>query len=343
MHTFVKQIGPGLLLCVALAGLAYVLGVAFPLVGGAVFALLAGMVLATHIGKKEVYVSGIAFSSKKILQLAVVLLGFGLDVRVLFETGRQSLPIILSTIATALLLAFLVQRYTNIKQATAILVGVGSAICGGSAIAATAPVIEAEEEEVAQAIAVIFFFNLLAALLFPMIGQLVGFSTTSGEEFGLFAGTAINDTSSVTAAATTWDSLHGLDSQTLTTAVTVKLTRTLAIIPITLWLASWKSRSRKQQENSFSIQKVFPVFILFFIVASLMTSLLGFVGMPISMFQPIKQASRFLIMVAMAAIGLKTNLPNLLKNGKSALLLGLACWVTITIISLVLQSLLGLI
>lgn len=343
MHTFIKQIGPGLALCSAIAGLAYTLGMALPLVGGAVFALLIGMVLSSHIGKTELYTAGIAFSSKKILQLAVVLLGFGLDVRVLFETGRQSLPIILSTIATALLLAFLVQRYTQISQTTAILVGVGSAICGGSAIAATAPVIEAEEEEVAQAIAVIFFFNLLAALLFPIIGQLVGFSTTSGEEFGLFAGTAINDTSSVTAAATTWDSLHELGSQTLTTAVTVKLTRTLAIIPITLWLSSWKSRSRNHQEQNFSIQQVFPVFILFFIGASLMTSLLSYFGIPTAIFHPIKQASRFFIMVAMAAIGLKTNLPSLIKNGKPALLLGLLCWIAITLVSLALQYMMGLI
>lgn len=112
------------------------------------------------------------------------------------------------------------------------LVGVGSSICGGSAIAATAPVIGADDDEVAQAISVIFFFNILAAVLFPILGSLVGFSTTDGEAFGVFAGTAVNDTSSVTAAAASWDSMWGLGTQTLDKAVTVKLTRTLAIIPI---------------------------------------------------------------------------------------------------------------
>lgn len=112
-------------------------------------------------------------------------------------------------------------------------VGVGSSICGGSAIAATAPVIDADDEEVAQAISVIFFFNVLAALIFPAFGKLIGFNTMTGESFGIFAGTAVNDTSSVTACASTWDSMWNLGTETLDTAVTVKLTRTLAIIPIT--------------------------------------------------------------------------------------------------------------
>ena len=110
----------------------------------------------------------------------------------------------------------------------------------GSAIAATAPVIEASDEEVAQSISVIFLFNMIAALLFPTLGTLLGFSTKSGEAFGIFAGTAINDTSSVTAAASTWDSMYHLQSATLDKAVTVKLTRTLAIIPITLVLSFFK-------------------------------------------------------------------------------------------------------
>ena len=124
------------------------------------------------------------------------------------------------------------------------LIGVGSSICGGSAIAATAPIIDADDDEVAQAISVIFFFNVLAALLFPMFGHFLGFDTTSGEAFGIFAGTAVNDTSSVTATASTWDSMWNLGTQTLDKAVTVKLTRTLAIIPITLVLALFRANSQ---------------------------------------------------------------------------------------------------
>jgi len=137
------------------------------------------------------------------------------------------------------------QKVMHIPEKISTLVGVGSSICGGSAIAATATVIDADDEEVAQAISVIFFFNVLAAILFPSLGALLGFSHTSGEAFGIFAGTAINDTSSVTAAASTWDSMYNLGSATLDKAVTVKLTRTLAIIPITLLLAFIRTKRKK--------------------------------------------------------------------------------------------------
>lgn len=155
------------------------------------------------------------------------------------ETGKQSLPIIVATIVTSLVIAFILQKAMNIPSKISTLVGVGSSICGGSAIAATAPVTDADDEEVAQTISVIFLFNVLAAILFPRLGAILGFSQTSGEAFGIFAGTAINDTSSVTAAASTWDNLYGLGTATLDKAVTVKLTITLAIIPITLGLACW--------------------------------------------------------------------------------------------------------
>ena len=124
------------------------------------------------------------------------------------------------------------------------LIGVGSSICGGSAIAATAPIIDADDDEVAQAISVIFFFQMFQLLYcFQLFGHFLGFDTTSGEAFGIFAGTAVNDTSSVTATASTWDSMWNLGSETLNTAVTVKLTRTLAIIPITLVLSLIRARS----------------------------------------------------------------------------------------------------
>lgn len=113
--------------------------------------------------------------------------------------------------------------------------------------------IDADDEEVAQSISVIFFFNVLAAILFPILGNLIGFSTTSGEAFGIFAGTAVNDTSSVTAAAATWDSMWGLGTATLDKAVTVKLTRTLAIIPITLVLAFLYTRKGQKARGKGSV------------------------------------------------------------------------------------------
>ena len=195
------------------------------------------MVITCFWTEKGTAESGIKWTSKIILQTAVVLLGFGMNLGVILQTGKQSLPIIVSTISTSLIIAWLLRKVLNVPSNTSILVGVGSSICGGSAIAATAPVIDADDTEVAQAISVIFFFNVIAAVLFPVLGNALGFDTTSGNAFGVFAGTAINDTSSVTAAASTWDSMWNLGSETLNTAVTVKLTRTLAIIPITLVLS----------------------------------------------------------------------------------------------------------
>ena len=319
-----KKYTAGLLICLAISIPAWFLGRLFPVVGGPVCAILIGMAIAPFIKGKERFRPGIAFTSKKILQYAVVLLGFGMNLSVVLEKGRQSLPIILATITTSILIAVLLFRLLKIPTKSAILIGVGSSICGGSAIAATAPVIDADDEEVAQAISVIFFFNVLAALIFPAAGGFLGFSQTDGNAFGIFAGTAINDTSSVTAAASTWDSVYGLGSSTLDTAVTVKLTRTLAIIPITLILAFLRARKAKKSDSAgnVSIKKIFPFFILYFIAASIITTVCVSAGVDVSVFSPLKELSKFFIVLAMAAIGLNTDIVKLIKTGGKPLTLG---------------------
>ena len=198
-----KTNGRGILLCIGIAAPAWLLGRAFPVVGGPIFGILIGMELCLALRDKEVYRAGIAFTSKKILQAAVVLLGFGLNLGVIAQTGKQSLPIIICTITTSLVIAWLFHKATGTPGQISMLIGVGSSICGGSAVAATASVIDAKDEDIAQSISVIFFFNVLAAVLFPPLGHLLGFETASGEAFGVFAGTAVNDTSSVTATSAT--------------------------------------------------------------------------------------------------------------------------------------------
>src|SRR5574344_2132908 len=229
------------------------------------------MVIALFWKNKAGAESGIKFASKKILQYAVILLGFGLNLNVVWQTGKESLPIIVCTITTSLVIAYVLHRVMKIPGRISTLVGVGSSICGGSAIAATAPVIGADDEEVAQAVSVIFFFIVMAAILFPTFGYLLDFDPASGGAFGVFAGTAINDTSSVTAAASTWDSMWGLGSATLDKAVTVKLTRTIAIIPITLVLAFIRARRERAAGGAgtrVDFRRIFPFFILYFIAAS---------------------------------------------------------------------------
>lgn len=285
---------------------------------------------------------GISFVSKKVLQYAVILLGFGMNLSVIWQTGKQSLPIILVTITTSLVVAWLLHKLMHIPGKISTLVGVGSSICGGSAVAATASVIDADDEEVAQAISVIFFFNMLAAIFFPALGALLGFSTTNGEAFGIFAGTAINDTSSVTAAASTWDSLYGLGSQTLDKAVTVKLTRTLAIIPITLVLAFVRTKRAKTDGTKVNFKKIFPMFILYFLLASVITTICVSAGVSASVFAPLKTLSKFLIVMAMCAVGLNTNIVKLVRTGGKPLIMGFCCWVGIAGMSLLMQHVLGI-
>lgn len=340
---FIKKNWKGIVLCLGIAVPSWFLGKEFKLIGGAVFAILIGMVITLLIKDKAPFEGGIKFTSKKVLQWAVVLLGFGMNLNVILETGKQSLPIIVCTITTSLVIAFLLHKVMHIPSKISTLVGVGSSICGGSAIAATAPVIDADDEEVAQAISVIFFFNILAALLFPTFGKLIGFDTLSGEAFGIFAGTAVNDTSSVTATASTWDSMWNLGSATLDKAVTVKLTRTLAIIPITLVLAFIRTRKEKNSgENKVSFKQIFPFFILYFIAASIITTIAVNLGVANTFFDPIKELSKFFIVLAMAAIGLNTNIIKLIKTGGKPIVMGMCCWIGITGVSLLMQHILGI-
>ena len=339
---FIRKNSKGILLCLLIAVPSWFAGKAFPIIGGPVIAILAGMIITLFFREKGSFAPGIKFTSKKVLQWAVILLGFGLNLNVILETGKQSLPIIVCTIATSLIVAYVLHKVMKIPGMISTLIGVGSSICGGSAVAATAPVIKADDEEVAQAISVIFFFNVLAAVLFPLLGTALGFSTVSGEGFGIFAGTAVNDTSSVTAAAATWDSMWNLGTATLDKAVTVKLTRTLAIIPITLGLSLHYGKKEAAAGKKFRLAQAVPVFVLYFVLASLATTLALQMGISATLFAPMKTLSKFLIVMAMAAIGLNSNIVKLIRTGGKPILLGGCCWIGITVVSLVLQKTLGL-
>ncbi len=326
----------GILFCFVISIPAWYAGNKFPLIGGPVFGILMGMILSCIIKEKKSLKPGILFTSKNILQLAVILLGFGMNLSDVFASGRRSLPIIICTITASLLVAFFLQKLLKIPSNTATLIGVGSSICGGSAIAATAPVIHADDEEVAQSISVIFLFNIIAAILFPAFGAFLGMTH---EEFAVFAGTAINDTSSVTAAASAWDTMYG--ANTLETATIVKLTRTLAIIPITFGLSIIKARQEQnstQHANSqYNLHQIFPLFIVFFLLASVITTIFH---LSPEVTLPMKAASKFLIVMAMTAIGCNTNIVKLIKTGGKPIFLGLSCWIVIILISLVMQLIL---
>lgn len=354
---FLKKNTGGILLCAVIAGIATFIAslsigsFSFELIGAPVLSILFGMFISLvfpRFSKRDIFSGGIKFSSKKILQWAVIILGFSLNLGTIAKVGGKSLPVIISTVAISLVTSFILMKVMKIKPKTACLIGVGSSICGGSAIAATAPVIDADDDDVAQSISVIFLFNILAALIFPTLGQAIGLGT---EGFAVFAGTAVNDTSSVTAAAATAENLYGV-SGILSAAVTVKLTRTLAIIPITLALAFYRTKKAKVQGGeaaSFSFGKIFPWFILYFIAASVITTVVGL--MPESGFTSfyndtfvsiMKWLAKFFIAMAMCGIGLNTNVVDLIKKGGKPIILGFCCWTAITLVSIVVQYLTGI-
>ncbi|WP_295815954.1 YeiH family protein [uncultured Veillonella sp.] len=337
---------PGILLCAILAIPCWLLGQQFHLVGSPIFAIILGIIIGSIFTswKREKTGAGIGFTSKKILQWAVILLGFGLNITQILHVGWISLPVIISTIATSLIVSYVIYRLTHIDSNSAVLIGVGSSICGGSAIAAAAPVIKAEDHDIAQAISVVFFFNVVAAFVFPQLGDAIGLSNMG---FGLFAGTAVNDTSSVTATAAVWDSMKGTGTQVLEYATIVKLTRTLAIIPICLGLASYQVYKAKKNASqtdgaNVSIAKIFPRFVLYFVLCSLVTTALSYANVDIQFLSIFKTISKYFITMAMVAIGLNTNIVKLLKSGGSALALGACCWIAISAVSLMVQHMIGL-
>jgi uncharacterized integral membrane protein (TIGR00698 family) len=263
------------------------------------------------------------------LQTAIILLGFEMNLYNVIKVGSQSLVVMLFTLTAAFMTAYLVGRALKLQGNVAILIGVGTAICGGSAIAATAPVIKAEDKEIAYSISTIFLFNVAAVFIFPAIGHLVQMSDIG---FGIWAGTAINDTSSVVAAGYSYSDAAG------SLATIVKLTRTLMIIPITLFLAIYTHKKTAQNTN-FALSKVFPWFVLGFIAASIISTT-GLV--PLETGKLLAQFGKFLIVMAMAAIGLNTNIKQLISNGIKPILLGLCCWIAVALTSIIAQYMLKL-
>lgn len=355
--SFIKKNGFGILTCIVIASIATILAglklgsFSFEIIGAPVFAILMGMVVTLirpSFASSDNLASGIKFTSKKILQWAVIILGFSLNLGTIVSVGAKCLPVILATISTSLIVSFLMMKLLKMDSKVSTLIGVGSSICGGSAIAATAPVIDADDSEVAQSISVIFLFNVLAALVFPTFGRAIGLGS---EGFAVFAGTAVNDTSSVTACASTAESIYGVDG-ILSAAVTVKLTRTLAIIPITLALAlyrTYKAKKSGEKGSTYSIKKIFPTFILYFVAASVITTIVGSLGESAfasfymgSFVKAMKWLAKFFIAMAMCAIGLNTNIVTLVKKGGKPIIMGFACWVSITAVSIIVQLATGI-
>lgn len=325
MKTIINKL-PGILLAAIIAVPAWLLGKAFPIIGSPVLGILFGMILAFW-KRPALLDDGVKYTSKKLLQYSIVLLGFDMNLFNVFRVGSQTLILMCFTLTAAFVTAFITGKLLKVDGKTATLIGVGTSICGGSAIAAAAPVIRADDEEVAHSISTIFLFNVIAAFLFPFLGHVLGMSDHS---FGLWAGTAVNDTSSVVAAGYTFSNAAG------NLAVIVKLTRTLMIVPVTLVLALYTSRKTAggHSGGTYHIAKIFPWFVLGFVAACMINT---FLPMPRGMGGFLSQVGKFVIVMAMASIGLNTNVVKLIKRGGKPILLGFICWVVLSLTSLLVQ------
>jgi uncharacterized integral membrane protein (TIGR00698 family) len=326
---------PGILLAVAIGLVALVLGRYFPLIGGPVIGILLGIAVRNLLSPGDRFTPGIAFTGNKVLQWSIIALGFGLSLSQVAKTGVQSLPVTAVTMSTAFLAAGLLGRWLGVHDKLKILIGVGTAICGGSAIAAITPILRPDDHDTAFAISTIFLFNVVAVLLFPLLGHLMHMSDLG---FGLWAGTAINDTSSVVAAGYSYSHAAG-DYATI-----VKLTRATLIIPVCLVLtfivaASEKRKSKASGGSShFSLAKIFPWFILWFLVASGIRT----AGLIPAAVQPtLHFLAEFLIIVALSAIGLSANLGKMASTGVRPILLGLGVWIAVAVSSLAVQFAMG--
>lgn len=307
-----REVFPGLLLCAAIAIVATVIGRFVPVLGSAIPAVVIGVVIALWRTPATRLTPGITYSGKFVLQLAVALLGSQLSFTAIAKVGRESLPVMLVSLAVCLTAAAIIGRLLKLDRDIRTLIGVGTGICGASAIAATAPVIKARDSDISYAISTVFLFNILAVLLFPMIGHGLGMDA---QAFGLFAGTAINDTSSVVAAASVFS------ASALGYAVVVKLVRTLMIIPITVTLAVQEAR-RTGGSEPWSVRRIIrliPWFLIGFILVTALTSIGVF---PVPAVQVLTHTSVFLVTTALAGIGLSTNLRAIRATGIKPLLLG---------------------
>ena len=325
---------PGVGAAAVIAAAATVLGGVAPVVGAPVIAIICGIAVSMVRRPSARLHPGIVFTSKRVLQGSIVVLGFGLSLGQVLSTGAHSLPVLLGTLVIALGAAWAAGRALRLPTDLKTLIGVGTAICGASAIAATDAVIDAEEADVSYAIATIFTFNVVAVLLYPTLGHAFGFSQHA---FGLWAGTAINDLSSVVAASTVYG--HAAASY----GVIVKLTRTLAIVPICIGLAAFRGRHREEAAEAASgrhieLRRIVPLFIVVF-VAAVVVNTIGLV--PTGWHHGLSDLATWMITAALAAIGLSTNVGHIRRAGLRPLALGAILWITVGLTSLGLLALTG--
>ena len=312
------------------------------IIGASVIAMFIGVILNSFLTKTEVFNSGTKFTSKKILKLAIILLGLSLNINTIFQVGKMSLLVMMFTLLTCFGGGYFIGRALKLNWKLSNLISAGTGICGGSAIAAIAPTIDADNNDVAYAMSATFLFDMLMIVLFPIMGRAMGMSD---EAFGLWAGTAVNDTSSVVATGYAFSEAAG-DFATM-----VKLTRTLCIIPTVVIFAfinlNIKRKEAKNQgldeselKANFSIKKIFPWFILGFVLMSIIASIFS---IPEVVVTNTKTISKFLMVSALAAIGLNTSFSSIKKSGIRPMVHGFIISALVVVVALLVEIAMGIV
>ena len=335
---------PGVALSVGVAALACLIESLLPihLIGSAVIAMFIGMVLNHFLKGKTVFAPGLKLTSKKILKLAIILLGLSLNITTILHVGKLSLIVMVFTLLTCFGGGHFIGKALGLNWKLSNLISAGTGICGGSAIAAIAPTIEADDNDVAYAMSATFLFDMAMIVLFPIMGRALGMTD---QAFGIWAGTAVNDTSSVVATGYAFSEGAG-DFATM-----VKLTRTLAIIPTVVTFALIQLRIKKREalassqngselKANFKITKIFPWFILGFLAMSIVASLFS---IPAAIVTGTKSVSKFLMVCALAAIGLNTSFSSMKKAGIRPMIHGFIISALVVIVALVVEIGMGIV
>lgn len=322
---------PGMILSAIMALVGTFLSSITPkgVVSAGVYALLVGMLLHPLVNRFTLFREGVSFTGKKVLRLAIIGMGVSLSLSQVVQIGSFSLVVMLFTLATAFGGGYVLGKLLGMPWRQSSLISAGTGICGGSAIAAIAPVINADSRDIAYALSATFIFDVIMVVLFPLAGRALGMSDMG---FGLWTGTAVNDTSSVVAAGYAFSEVAG------NFAIVVKLTRTLAIVPVVLVFSVIQMRTCAANDGKrFSFRAVFPWFVLVFLGVVVLNSL-GFIGEAVA--EGISSTGKFGMVMALGAIGLKTDAIHLARSGFRPMLHGFVISALVVVISYMVQMLL---
>ncbi len=319
----------GLAICFAVAALAVFLEKLIPgdLLGASIIALFLGTIINTFFHPSWMK-PALKFTSKKVLKAAIILLGASLSVNTILSVGKMTFFVMIFTFAMCFGGGYFVRKIFGLNWKLSNLISAGTGICGGSAVAAIAPVIDADDKDIAFAMSSTFLFDMVMVALYPLMGKALGMSDIA---YGIWAGTSVNDTASVVASGYAFSEAAG-DFATM-----VKLTRTIAIIPTVLVFA-WIGTSIKQKEmkaanngQKVDLMKIIPWFIGGFLLLAILNSI-GCIPAPVS--AVMKSASKFLMVTALAAIGLGTSIADFKKAGLAPMFYGITIDTLVTLTAL---------